>query len=207
MPVFYKQLLLAWQDFRSLSSPNTSAEIRSELLWYNNYIRIDSQPIFFQSWYQKGIKYIHDLVDEHGHFKTIDQLTEEYGITTNFLEYLGVRTAIPLHWRTLIRNVCPLINTEDFIVKLKNSSKNIKDLKCKDFTKVFIDNKPDVKPTAESRWTEVYGDTVDFQAAYITPFASTFESRLQAFQFSMLHRYTVCNVKLSQMCYCQQSRV
>ena len=61
---------------------------------------------------------------------------------------------------------------------------------CKDFYWLFIANKQPTVPTAVSRWTEEFNTIqLNWPNIFKLPFLSTIESKLQAFQYSILHRY------------------
>ena len=59
-------------------------------LYYNDNIKIDGTSIFFKVWFNKGIKYINDLIDENGEFYTQADFSIKTGIKTNFLQYNGL---------------------------------------------------------------------------------------------------------------------
>ena len=54
LPFFYKEILSAWQEIHS-TDPSSADEYGIEIIWNNRFIRIDGKPIFFLSWYQKGV--------------------------------------------------------------------------------------------------------------------------------------------------------
>ena len=55
---FYLQLLRWWADFRcSYSDVNYSQNV----IWNNKNIRINSKPVFYKTYFDKGITYLIDL--------------------------------------------------------------------------------------------------------------------------------------------------
>ncbi|KAL9978081.1 hypothetical protein ACROYT_G015562 [Oculina patagonica] len=63
LPSFYKEILSAWQEIHS-TDPSSADEYRNEIIWNNRFIRIDGKPIFFLTWYQKGVVKIRDLLED-----------------------------------------------------------------------------------------------------------------------------------------------
>lgn len=61
-----------WKDvLQSLISINTKMVLTEESvlkspIYHNGNIKIGGSHIFFESWFDKGIKYINDLVNENG---------------------------------------------------------------------------------------------------------------------------------------------
>ena len=45
---------------------------------------------FFQPWFNKGIKYINDLIDKNREFYRQGDFTMKTGVKTNFLQYNGL---------------------------------------------------------------------------------------------------------------------
>ena len=54
------------------------------ILWNNSLIRIGNKTIFLKEWYEKGVVYIHDLLDDAGAWLSFDQFQIKYNIRTNF---------------------------------------------------------------------------------------------------------------------------
>ena len=62
-------------------------------IWYNPCI--SRQKLFFKHWFDKGIIFVTDLLDENGNFQSIENPQVCYNMTTiNFLDYLSVKFAI-----------------------------------------------------------------------------------------------------------------
>ena len=78
-------------------------EILGQTIWYNSCIRVGGKSIFYKSWYIQGIHYISDLI-KGNRWKTIPELTEEFGITPMLLEYLGILNALEKNWRRILKD-------------------------------------------------------------------------------------------------------
>ena len=133
LPLFYQDLITTWQNIQSTSIPNTGTDIMNEMLWHNNFITIEGKPIFFKTWYRKGVRFIRDIVDDQGIFITEDQLRNKFNIVTNFLEYFSLRSAIPGHWKALIIADHVKIPQEVPVIFIQNSPKHISYISGKEF--------------------------------------------------------------------------
>ena len=83
--------------------------MQNQLLWLNKSITINSKPILWQKWYDKGIVFMHDLLNEKSDFLTADQIENKFGIECNFLTALQIRQSIPLSWRKKLSTVSAII--------------------------------------------------------------------------------------------------
>ena len=66
---------------------NREVEIESEQalkspLFYNDNIKIGGTYIYHSSWFQKGIRYINDLLNVNGEFYTYEQFKDITGINS-----------------------------------------------------------------------------------------------------------------------------
>ena len=72
---FYRTVLSYWQSFKPLTF-NEHISIKN----YN--IVLDGKPIFFNSWYRKGICYIKDLFYKDHSFLSLTDMKERYNLAS-----------------------------------------------------------------------------------------------------------------------------
>ena len=77
LPAFYVDILKSLKKIMKYSIPESAEEIQYEMLWFNTYINVNGKPLFYESWYKKGLLYIHQLVDINGNFVDKDTTLEE----------------------------------------------------------------------------------------------------------------------------------
>ena len=58
--------------------PESAEDIVNEVIWYNNHITIDKEYVFYKTWYNVGIIYISDLLNDQGTFMSYEELTSYY---------------------------------------------------------------------------------------------------------------------------------
>ena len=79
-----------WKDvLTSLIKISQKLEMTEENIlkiptFYNSNICIDKKYIFWTDWYNKGIRFLNDLVKENGDFYSQQELIEKYNINTIF---------------------------------------------------------------------------------------------------------------------------
>lgn len=211
---FLRDILSTWVSLH-IKEPREEADIQKEMIWDNNFILIKQKPF---AWRNAGIIRINDLLHEHRqHFLSHTELQQKYGVNITFLELLQLRSAIPCSWKRKLTSVAqqelvdrPAFYTEEGkpVSVTGKSLKSIYYLLVK-FIKLAI--------TAQLRWNDIFPvHKTDPQAhwsnIYKPPYKAACDTKLQAFQFRVLHRLVPCNkflrnigIKREDTCsYCQE---
>jgi hypothetical protein len=195
-------MLQDWLAFKALVVPCTPVEIRKEFIWFNNFIKIEGKACFWAHWYSKGIRFINDLVDGEGNFLLQDQLTRKYGIQTNFLECLQLRSAVPYEWKQILRGPCEPVESDSVepIVQVYGREMPLNCLSCKDVYWTLISALKEM-PASQVKWIEIYPQIQvwDWSNIYSASYACSMETKLQAFNFKILHRIVQHKKLLSRM--------
>ena len=55
-----------WADISYF--PNSAVDYANQVLWFNPFIKINENVIFYKLWSQKGVDFIKDLLDDNGNF-------------------------------------------------------------------------------------------------------------------------------------------
>ena len=97
LPKFYDDLITFWAELKSKVNtfPKSRCEILQEYIWWNPHITINGKTVFYKAWYIKGIKTIADITNSYGHLLLDDELKSKFNIQFIFLDYMGIRQAIP----------------------------------------------------------------------------------------------------------------
>ena len=96
IPFFYRQVLYAWFNFKNIVG---DSYIHKNVLWNNKHILIQKKNIFFKDWYDKGVIFLSDLMNEEGKIISYETFREKYNIKCNQLKFMGLIDAIPRHLR------------------------------------------------------------------------------------------------------------
>ena len=200
LPKFYQDII---SSLATLESPEAESahDIQNQQIWFDRYITIEKKPIFWKVWYQKGIIYIRDLLDDNANFLTQDQLKFRYDLNCNFLDVLKIRQSIPYPWRNMIRQAptkaqnIPQLLLHD---KSNATSQAIVSLKSKDIYWLLYraQNKSLGVPASHDKWSEALDlalDTEEWNTVHKIPFRATHETYIQSFQYKVLHRIIPCN--------------
>ena len=195
-------MINTWKLFCKYFNPENIKQIRNEFLWFNPYIIINKKTVFYKHWYIKGIKYINDIVDENGVFLTQEILERTFDLKVNFLEYLSLPLSILGHRKQSLRNKTIRSFEPSFIPRfmLNGQLKFVTHVTCKEFYWCIINFEMSESPTCLETWTPMFNiSDSDWPKIFTLSFKFTIESKIQAFQFAMLHRFVVHKARLFKM--------
>lgn len=193
----FSQLLSTWSHFH-LFDPETESEVQEEILWNNKNITISGAPVEWDQWKSAGIICINDLLHQtENRFLSHLEITNKFRIKCSFLQTLQLRSAIPCKWKRLLvgpgrreLSLTPSIKIPD------RTTLNVSKLPAKRiYSAILLFKMPIV--TSQIKWTEAYPDEqLDddyWKSVYTSPYLATRESKLQAFQYRVIHRTIPCN--------------
>ena len=188
IPDFYKDILNTWYNLRQ---NYRDERLLNESLWFNDNITIENKPIFWENWYQVGIKHVGDILDENQKFYAIAEMYKKYKLEINFLTHLQIRQAIPLHWRkkimTLTAHSEKIISlcTKKCIIPLTNlKSRDLYWLQVSLLNKMELKDIPSIK-----KWTSCYpSQNFNWQNIFLIPFEVCTNTKLQTLQYRIIHR-------------------
>ena len=148
---------------------------------------------FFKSWFDKGICYFRDFIDDRhdqANFYNFNSFTNNTFINTNFLQYQGVieclrklKNSIKV---TILHTIYgPILPKPiSIILKQQKGSQNIYN----------ILNQNNDEPTGKIKWNKIYIiDTKTWENVFDAPFKITKCTKLRWFQTTINHKIIVTN--------------
>lgn len=210
IPPFYAQVLAAWKSLKSLSTPTNAFQVRKEFIWFNPHIKINKKSIFFKPWYQKGIKFVNDLVNDNGQFLTCDELNRKYNLNITFLEILSIRSAMPQPWKEMLLETTISINSSSYKVIFEYDGKILPLCKMtsKDARDLLLMHHQAI-PTVHDKWEDIFNIQISknqWELIYSLPYFCALESRLQSFQYKILNRIAYHNYLVHKYGYIQSNK-
>ena len=173
-------------------------KILKQTIWMNSHIKIEQKVIYYKNWYQKGVKYIHDLLGQDGSFLSVDDFNIKYGLNVNFIMYYGILSAIPNGWKQILNaDIIDEVTNETLESNLKKVSKQLKVPKY--VYHILLKKQVESQIQVIIKWqTELNIDIEEeewFQFFNISHKASI-SSQIREFQFKFLHRCIYTNDRL-----------
>ena len=190
LPKFYKDVIAYWQELVQ-NVPKTKNDVINQIIWNNQFIKINNVSVFYKNWYQNGVRYISCLLnDQKSGFLNMRSFQRKYQLKCNFLQYYGLLSAIPRTWKELLKSQ----NEE-----VSSSPPPIEKLTCKIIYNLLIQHKNLPPPTAEKRLLMCGFDPAQRRKVYSLPFSVTKETKLSVFQFKIIHNILSTNSLLYKM--------
>ena len=152
----------------------------------------EANLFFYKQWFDAGVKTLPDILDKEGKFLAFTVFKEKYKINTNFLCYIGLRNAIPKHWRKVFRRDYENdeVVSDESVQPIKSSPPT-----CRQASAFFV-SKSFQKPTSEVRLIEAGFIDQTIAPLYALPFKVTKNIQLSLFQFKINHHILYTRDKL-----------
>ena len=193
--VFWKEILSYWVEF-SFEHDYQDEELFKQKIFLNSYIKVGNKPIYWASWYEKGLKFIGQLFDVEGNLYDKYFIERKFAISIPHLQWNSLVTAIPTQWKKDIKSymkdnpkyqVAYMENTEKLLSKEGKWSKIAYDK--------FINDFCDLPFNTIRKWNEdLETDDISIQWEDICKNQKKIKSTvLRSFNYRFLHRILPCN--------------
>jgi hypothetical protein len=143
-----------WCHINHRNIINQADDIIEESIWFNSNIKIGGKTLHKPLWIENGIFQVGDLLREDMRtFLTYREFSERYMLNVNFLEYGGLKKAIPGKWKVCLREAVDDPDPTKAYEGLANECAR-KKLKTKTIYKKLI-NQKGTKPLEKmNRWIQ-----------------------------------------------------
>ena len=91
--IFWKATLIALHDFM-LIAQNKEENIHRIPMLYNSKLCIDNKLLCFKAFFDKGILFINDLLDDTGSYMSFVEFKNVYDIEICYITYFGVQRTL-----------------------------------------------------------------------------------------------------------------
>ena len=181
---FYQELLTWWSNLRESEDPDN---IYKFIIWNNKEIKVNGQSVFFKHYFDMDIKYTNDLLYNMSNIESFNVIREAGLFKSNFLEWTGLRLAVPPSLRVYELNSKDIFDLETF--------------KCHNYDCHLIRHKYE-KPNKWPKLKEEFNLTEEtVSEAFLLPIRVTYEPYLQSFQYKVLHSILYTNDLLYKIKY------
>ena len=192
LPKFYRDIISHWQKIKNIN-PKTKGDVLNQIIWNNQFIRVNKLSVFFPAWNKVGIEKLSCLLDTEGNtLLSLTTFMQKYNVKCNFLQYYSLLSAIPQEWKTMLKQECSLPSTEYV-------TPSIEKLTCKIIYNTLLNHQHFPPPTAEKRLIEYGFNFQERQKIYSLPFRVTNEVKLSVFQYKIVHNILYTNKLLHKM--------
>ena len=215
-PNFYKLLLYYFSELKSSYNPQCTDQ---ELILFNNKeIRINGQTIFYESWFNRNVILIQDLLKTDGKFFSHAEFVRKYEFKCNFLTYMQIVSAIPQSLidkaRKKLLDKSTLFSVNEFQLST-DITINLLKMKNKDYYWLLIKNTKDkhILKGSEKWKRDLQSDATVIDSFFRRVRCISRDNKLREFYFKLLHRIVVTRRELhffglekDPLCiYCQEN--
>ena len=185
--IFWIDVLKAWCDVNycpidEVKNPN------EEVIWMNSNIKVNGKVLFYRNMYEVGILRIKDLKTEHNNFLSFNELvTKHPGIRTNFVQYNGIISAIPLSYK---RPNLPVQLNRKIIDVIKSNTKVPKKI-----YRIYNQKEQNFPHKAYEKHTRFFVNLTreTYEEAFAIMYSCTRSNKLRDFQYRLLHMTLTTN--------------
>jgi len=195
----WSEIMNEWCQFNYKDAHliDTKVDILNQNLWFNSSIKIANRPVFYKDWHESGIKYIRDLFKDNK-WKSILDISQEYGLSVKMLDYLGILSSVPAIWRRIIKD--NNVIEEEFI---SNIDRLCSTTKINRTVYMELVQRSCVIPTGRwEKWLEELGEDIselDWLDIFPRIHLCTTSTRLRSLGYRFLIRDVLTNNRLYHM--------
>jgi exonuclease III len=100
----WEEIMRTWCKMNYRGKIDTAHDASAQQIWVNSNIKIGGKILHKSKWIEEGITQVWDIIDnEKKDLMSYRDFVNRNAIKTHFLEYGGIKKAIPGEWRKMIR--------------------------------------------------------------------------------------------------------
>ena len=201
IPSFYIEILKTWIKSKERKPmPDHFRSIRQEIIWGNQYIKLNGKCLVFNRWIGDNILYINDILDQTGKINE-HLIKQKLSSKANWMmEILKIKKAIPKRWLNIIATENSIKSYVKTDKTLKFANKILSNLKAKDIYK-NLEQKSEEKPIGFIKWgKDLNIDNCSNQISCMCLFIKDYleENKLKEFRWKLIHYIIPSNKLLKQ---------
>ena len=100
---FWKDVLQNWAEFCKEFKIESIRQVLDSPLWYNQNA-VNGNNFFIRDWYEKGIKFVSDIIDDEGNLYNFEALKAKYNLRGTILDFRAFIRRLPELWKNLIND-------------------------------------------------------------------------------------------------------
>jgi hypothetical protein len=177
-------------------------DVRKQCIWLNENIQINNTPFKWNTWREKGINIIHDILDHKGDFLTPANFEQKYNFKCDFMNYNALKDAIPKEWRKLVKTTQipadAIQFNQDTHIKIGKKSKNINSIKNKEIYWTLINDIQIESIVINKLQNELNINEEKCKLVFTMPRVIS-NTKIRAFQYKLLYNLIPCNLYLKRI--------
>lgn len=188
---FISNVCQAWSNY-TFYTPTDN--LLNEIIWNNSYVKINNKIVYYNFMDIKGIRLVRDVLNDDLSLMAFDDFKMKFSLAyCPFTIYFGLLSAIPRGWRQ--SQEVETGEVERTSLDVLNRCKSVVRPIYNKLLRSYI-----IEPTAIEKWSNAFNFTTrEWRTIFQVPFSSVRDTKIQAFQFRLLHRILGTNYLLYVM--------
>ncbi len=184
--IFWKEVVLTWGNIVEVDRSDEIQKILNYTIWNSWYIRNPNLKRLGEMLWHVGCQTVADLYDNDLRLLTFEGFTDKF-LQINFMDYASLMASLPEDWKRTLNmyHTKPAVIENDLQFNIISRPKT-----CKVTYKLLIDSLPLHRPN-EAKWEGLLNANIteeEWQLYYSLPYTCTYSTKLQSFQYRILHR-------------------
>ena len=203
LPSFYRECLNVWSKLTA-KPVESRDEVLKQILWNNQFVRVNGKPVFYKRLFSKGIIFISDILTNYGKLKPWPSFAATGLTFIDFFSLLGIFDSVPSPWRDLINsNGIPTASHGPPVMQhtlcLNGKSFSLDLISSKKLYWELVET-IQVYPSARQKYTTLFNNhDLDWETIYVIPHVVTIDTNTRIFQYKILNRILYTNKSLYKM--------
>ena len=185
LPSFYRECLNVWSKLTAKPAESRE-EVLRQILWNNQFVRINDKPVFNRRLFSKGIVFISDILTNNGKLKPWPSFAATGLTLVDFFSLLGIFDSLPSPWKSLISsNGTPIVFHGPPVMQhtlfLNGKSILLDSINSKKLYWELVET-TQVYPSARHKYTTLFHNySLDWETIYLIPHVVTIKHQYKNF--------------------------
>ena len=193
IPDFYKDLIETWLNAkkRETQKIKTYVDIRKQIIWGNEEIKLFNKSLIFKAWIDSGISFINDIINENGDIAE-NVIYEKLINKRNWIsEMTSLKQAIPNSWKVLLKSESSRKSKVKTNLSLKlrlakGTCIKLENITNKIMHKEFVQHKFS-NPYVHTYWNSYFNKIIIWENVY-NFLHKLDDNRIKQFKFKLIHK-------------------
>ena len=187
LPEFYSNLLNTWikSSYKHGKQMLTFNDIRKQIIWGNQFIKLNKKCLVFPSWINSNLIFINDIINEQGEIKENFILTKLDDKRNWISELAKIIKALPNDWKRLLKTKSSYKTKVKTTLSLSIGNLDFMECNNKAIYQQLLSTKFQT-PIAHRFWNDKFSETLPWSEIY------NFINRIQDNRYKQ-YKYRVIN--------------
>ena len=182
---FHKQMLLAWSlIYKHNFSPHRC------FIWNNQHIKYKNKSLFLNSWFDKNIILVTQLLNDNGNLLNYTEFLIKYGIPVTPKDFAIVMDAVPSGILTLLRGagnpVCPPL--DPILTTVGHMCFSVAPKKRNYLIRSLFQSDNTSTPYVMQYWSNIVND-LNWTQIWNLPYKYLITNKVREISYKIIHRY------------------